>query len=261
MPEPLIFALVAAVGLAVGSFLNVCIYRLPRHESLLLPASHCPACGRALTWYENIPVLSWVALRGRCRTCGTRISVMYPLVELAAGAIAVAWYVHFGLSFLFASRLVFALALLVLFVIDLQERILPNMITVPGAIVGLALSFFGPPEQPGWRDSFIGLLAGGGGLWLLAEVWLRVRHEEGMGLGDVKMLAMIGAFLGWKVMFLTVMLSSVLGSVVGFAIIAARIGDRKYQLPFGTFLALVALVMCLAGEPAWSWYVGRFFYR
>jgi leader peptidase (prepilin peptidase)/N-methyltransferase len=251
MPEPFALVVVAALGLAVGSFLNVCIYRLPRRESLAFPASHCTACGRSLRWYENVPVLAYVILRGRCRTCGARISPVYPLIELAAGALAVLWYGQFGLSILFASRLLFAFALLVLFVIDLQQRILPNVITLPGVLVGLAFSLFGPP---GWLDSLIGVLVGGLGLFLIAELYYRIRGEEGMGMGDVKMLAMIGAFLGWKLMLLTLVLSSLVGALVGVGMLALRKGDLKYALPFGTFLALGALVASLIGDPIVNWY-------
>jgi leader peptidase (prepilin peptidase)/N-methyltransferase len=252
MPEPLTLVVVAAFGLAIGSFLNVCIYRLPRRESLAFPASHCPACGRSLQWYENVPILAYMILRGRCRTCGARISPVYPLIELAAGALAVLWYGQFGLSILFASRLLFAFALLVLFVIDLQQRILPNVITLPGVLVGFAFSLFGPP---GWLDSLIGVLVGGLGLFLLAELYYRIRGEEGMGMGDVKMLAMIGAFLGWKLMLLTLVLSSLVGALVGVGMLALRKGDLKYALPFGTFLALGALVASLIGDPIVNWYL------
>jgi len=252
MPEPLTLVVVAAFGLAVGSFLNVCIYRLPREESLVWPASHCTACNRPLAWYENVPVLSYFVLRGRCRTCRTRISATYPVVEIAAAAIAVAWYQQFGLSLLFASRLVFAFALVVLFVIDLRHRILPNVITLPGIAVGFAFSLVAPP---GWLDSLIGLLAGGGALYLLAEGYYRIRGEEGMGMGDVKMLGMIGAFLGWKLMILTLVLSSLAGALVGGLIIAWRKGDVKYALPFGTFLALGALVASLFGDGIVHWYM------
>lgn len=252
IPHSLALVLVGAFGLIVGSFLNVCIYRVPRGESLVLPASHCPACGRSLRWFENVPVVSYLILRGRCRTCAVRISPVYPLIEIVAALVAMIWYEQFGLSVLFVSRLVFAFALLVLFVIDLRQRILPNIITLPGILVGFAFSLPGPP---GWLDSLIGVLVGGGVLFLLAEGYYRIRHEEGMGMGDVKMLAMIGAFLGWKLMLLTLVLSSLLGAVVGLLMIAARKGDLKYALPFGTFLALAALVASVAGEPIVNWYL------
>ncbi len=252
MIEPRVVVLVVAFGLIFGSFLNVCIYRLPRHESLAFPASHCTACSRPLSWFENVPVVSYLVLRGRCRTCGGRISPGYPIVELATAGIAVVCYARFGLSILFASRLVFAFALLVLFVIDLRQRILPNVITVPGVAVGFLFSLAVPP---GWLDSLIGVLIGGVGLFLIAEIYYRVRGEEGMGMGDVKMLAMIGAFLGWKLMLLTLMLSSLVGAVVGLLVIALHKGDMKYALPFGTFLAVGALFASVAGDPIVNWYL------
>jgi leader peptidase (prepilin peptidase)/N-methyltransferase len=251
MPDSLTLVVVGAFGLVIGSFLNVCIYRLPRNESLVLPASHCTACGRPLHWYENVPVAAYVILRGRCRTCGVRISPMYPLIEITAAVLAVVWCEQFGLSVLFVSRLLFAFALLVLFVIDLQQRILPNVITLPGVLVGFLFSLLGPP---GWMDSLIGVLAGGAGLFLLAEAYYRIRGEEGMGMGDVKMLAMIGAFLGWKLMLLTLVLSSAVGALFGVAMLVSRTGDLKYALPFGTFLALGALFASLMGDPIVTWY-------
>jgi leader peptidase (prepilin peptidase)/N-methyltransferase len=257
IPDAMALVLVVGFGLIVGSFLNVCIYRLPRRESLVLPASHCTACGRSLRWFENVPVLSYLILRGRCRTCSVRISPVYPAIEMAAAVVAVIWYEQFGLSVLFVSRLVFAFALLVLFVIDLRQRILPNVITVPGVVVGFAFSLLGPSDLPGWRDSLIGLVAGGGVLYLLAESWWLVRHEEAMGFGDIKMLAMIGAFLGWQLMILTLVFASLVGAVVGLVMIAAGTGNRKSQLPFGTFLALAALLACVVGQPVVNWYIDR----
>ncbi len=255
IPNSLMVVIVAAFGLIFGSFLNVCIYRLPRRESLVFPASHCTACGRSLRWFENIPVVSYLVLRGRCRTCGVRISLVYPVIELAAAIVAVVWYEQFGLSLLFASRLVFAFALLVLFMIDLRERILPNVITLPGILVGFVFSLVGPP---GWLESLIGIVAGGGVLFLMAEAYYRVRHEEGMGMGDVKMLAMVGAFLGWKLMLLALILSSLVGAVVGLGMIVTRKGDMKYALPYGTFLALAALVATVVGEPIVNWYAALY---
>ncbi len=255
MPDSLVLVFVGAFGLVFGSFLNVCIYRLPRHESLAMPASHCTSCGRPLRWYENIPVISYLALRGRCRTCGVPISMMYPLVEATAGALAIAWYLQFGLSVLFVARLLFAFALVVLFVIDLRQRILPNVITVPGIVVGFAFSLFGPP---GWFDSLIGILVGGGFLYLLAEAWWLIRHEEAMGFGDIKMLGMIGAFLGWQQTVFTLIFASFLGAIIGLALIAAGKGGRKSQLPFGTFLAIAALAACVVGERVVGWYTSLY---
>jgi len=243
-------------GLLIGSFLNVCIYRLPRDLSIVWPASRCTTCGRELSWYENIPVISYLALRARCRSCGERISPMYPLIEIVTALIfagALAWY---GLTPLFAVRLVFACAMVVLSVIDLQHQILPNEITLPGIAVGLVASVF---LEPGFRDALIGAVAGAAILWLIAWTYERLRHQEGLGFGDVKMLAMIGAFLGWPSMLLTLVIASFLGSVVGLSLIASNRGDLGSKLPFGTFLAAAAIVSALAGPDIIAWYAG--FYR
>ncbi|MBI2187865.1 MAG: prepilin peptidase [Acidobacteria bacterium] len=251
-----VISIFAVLGLAVGSFLNVCIYRLPRRESLLWPASHCPSCGRPLAWYENVPLVSWVALRGRCRTCRAPISPAYPIVEGATSVVFAGAALVYGLTWLLAVRLLFASALIVLFVIDLRHRILPNAITLPGIAAGFVASWFLPP---GWISSLIGIVAGGGVLLLIAEAYYRVRGQEGLGMGDVKMLAMIGAFLGWPLTVLTLVLASFAGSVVGVALIASRRGSMQAALPFGTFLALGAIVAAVAGDRILAWYLS--FYR
>ena len=244
------------LGLAVGSFLNVCIYRLPLEQSLLFPGSRCMTCNRSLAWYENVPVVAWLVLRGRCRTCHTGIPAVYPLVEAFTGAMFVgaAWY--YGPGWLLFSRLLLGCSLVVLFFIDLHHRILPNVITVPGTIVGFMLSFVTPP---GWISSLIGLVIGGLIPLALAEVYLRVRKIEGLGMGDVKMLALVGAFLGWRLVLLTLALGSFLGSIVGLTLIAFRRGDMKLALPFGTFLGIAAMVSATVGDRIIAWYLQ--FYR
>jgi leader peptidase (prepilin peptidase)/N-methyltransferase len=246
---------VAVFGAAVGSFLNVCIHRLPLRMSLAWPASHCPQCQAPIKPYDNVPVLGYLWLRGRCRQCHAPISLKYPIVEAITAAIFVACFLLFD-SAVLVQRLIFACAMIVLFVVDLEHRILPDLITLPGIVAGFVFSLFMPP---GWVSSLIGLVVGGGSLWLLGEVYFRLRHEEGMGFGDVKMLAMIGAFLGWKLMLLTLVLSSFIGSVVGVAMIVLNKGDMKYALPFGTFLAIGALVSSAVGDPIVNWYAS--FYR
>jgi leader peptidase (prepilin peptidase)/N-methyltransferase len=242
----------AIFGAIVGSFLNVCIYRLPLGKSVVWPGSACPNCGRSLAWFENLPVLSYLALWGRCRTCQHPIAGRYPLVEaLTALMFAAAWS-YYGPGLLLASRLLFGCALIVLFAIDLEHQLLPNAITLPGIVIGFVFSLM---VGPGWLDSLIGILVGGGVLYAIAEIYYRVRKEEGLGMGDVKMLAMIGAFLGWPLTLLTLVLSSVLGSVIGIAIVMARKGDMKYALPFGTFLAAGAILAALAGDDVIAWYV------
>jgi leader peptidase (prepilin peptidase) / N-methyltransferase len=248
-------AFLLLTGVAVGSFLNVCVYRLPRHESLMWPASHCTSCQRTLSWFENLPVAGWAALRGRCRTCRAPISIMYPLVETVTALVFVAGYLIYGWTPLLAVRLLFACGMIVLFVIDLQHRILPNVITLPGAALGLLFSLFLPP---GFASSLIGLLAGGGVLFAIAEVYYRLRGHEGLGMGDVKMLAMIGAFLGWPLMLVTLVLASFAGSIVGLALIASGRGGLQAALPFGTFLAVGALVAAVAGDAMLAWYLSLY---
>jgi len=248
-------AILALLGLAVGSFLNVCIHRLPRDQSLNSPPSRCPACEYRLRWFDNVPILSYVLLGGRCRKCRARISIRYPLVELITMALFVIHGEVFGWSALLVPRLVFACAMVVLFAIDLEHQLLPNVITLPGIVVGLIASAVLPP---GIVDALIGVLIGGGVLWLIGEAYFRFSGHEGMGGGDVKMLAMIGAFLGWKLVLVTLVLSSIAGSVIGLLVIAIRKGGMKYALPYGTFLALGALVASLAGESIVNWYVGLY---
>ena len=244
------------MGLLIGSFLNVCILRLPAGLSVVRPASRCPHCGHLLAWFENVPVVSFLVLRRRCRKCGESISWQYPIVELVTCAVFVAATLQFGLSWLLVSRLVLACALIVLFMIDLRHRILPNTITLPGIVVGFAFSL---AAEPGWMSSLIGLVAGGGVLLAIAEAYYRIRHEHGLGMGDVKMLAMLGAFLGWKAMLLTLVLSSLVGSVVGLGLIATHRGDMKYALPFGTFLAAAAMLSIFVGDPIVLWYFSFYF--
>jgi leader peptidase (prepilin peptidase)/N-methyltransferase len=253
---PLVALGVTAFGLIVGSFLNVCMHRLPLRESVVWPASRCPHCRTDLKPYDNIPVLSYVLLGGRCRACREPISLQYPIVELLTAVIFLGTFLLFEPPVLF-QRLLFASAMIVLFVIDLEHRILPDVITLPGVVLGFLFSFFMPP---GWRDSAIGIVAGGGSLWLMGEAYFRLRHEEGMGFGDVKMLAMIGAFLGWKLMLLTLIISSLLGSIIGVGMIALKRGDMKYALPFGTFLAVGALVAAVAGDTIVNWYASFYQY-
>ena len=247
--------ILAVLGLAVGSFLNVCVHRLPRGQSLSAPPSRCPHCDYRLRWFDNIPVVSYAMLGGRCRKCSARISIRYPIVELVTMALFVLHGAVFGWSPLLIPRLVFACAMVVLFAIDMEHQLLPNAITLPGIVVGLIASTVLPP---GIIDALIGVLIGGGVLWLIGEAYFRYSGHEGMGGGDVKMLAMIGAFLGWKLVLVTLVLSSVLGSIIGLIVIALRKGGMKYALPYGTFLALGALVASLAGDAIVNWYVGLY---
>jgi leader peptidase (prepilin peptidase) / N-methyltransferase len=246
--------LVALIGAAVGSFLNVCIHRLPRHESVMHPPSQCPRCGRRLRWFENVPVLSWLALRARCGGCGEPISVMYPVVELLTAGVFVLAYFKFGMTPLFGVRLLFASAMIVLAITDLRERLLPNAITYPGVVVGLLCSFFLPP---GIISALVGVLLGAGVPFLIGEAFYRIRGIEGLGMGDVKMLGMVGAFLGWQLALFTLFAASMLGVLIGLPLTAVK-RDRYYQIPLGTFLALGALVSAFAGEEIVQWYAGLY---
>jgi leader peptidase (prepilin peptidase) / N-methyltransferase len=243
----------AVLGLCIGSFLNVVIYRLPLKKSIASPPSRCRNCDYLLRWYDNIPVLSWLRLRGRCRKCGTGVSIQYPIVELITGAlfVLVIWLTPVGP--LLASRLILVCILIALFGIDLEHQILPNSITLPGIVIGLLFSLIAPP---GWKDALVGALLGGTILYGIAWAYYLWRREEGMGMGDVKMLAMIGAFLGWKAVLVTLVLSSFAGAIIGLAMMAVQKGDMKYALPFGTFLAIGTVIAMFVGDPLVAWYAG-----
>ncbi len=245
--------LVVAFGLAIGSFLNVCIYRLPRGESVVSPPSRCPSCGRGLRWFENVPVLGYLLVGGRCRTCRVAVSPMYPIVEAGTTFLFLLQYWQLGWQPLLGIRLVFVAAMIALFVTDLQHRILPNVITLPGVVIGVAASLL---FEPGWRASLIGVVVGGGALWAVGEAYFRIRGEEGMGMGDVKMLAMIGAFLGWQLMLVTLLIASLAGSAFGGGMILLDRGSMKYALPLGSFLAAGALIATHVGRPLLEWYGG-----
>jgi leader peptidase (prepilin peptidase) / N-methyltransferase len=245
--------LFAVLGLVVGSFLNVCIYRLPHGSSVAWPPSHCTSCARQLAWFENVPVVSWIVLRGRCRGCGAQISMIYPIVEILTAVLVVGAYLVYGLTPLLAVRLLFVCALVVLFAIDFEHQILPNVITLPGIVIGFALSFLVPP---GWASSLGGMLAGGLFPFLVAEAYLRIRGREGMGMGDFKMLGMVGAFLGWPLVWVTLILSCLLGIVVGGgALLISRRGFGT-RIPFGTFIAVAALVGVYWSDQVLSTYAG-----
>jgi leader peptidase (prepilin peptidase)/N-methyltransferase len=252
----LTFVLAAGVlGLFVGSFLNVCIYRLPLGRTVLWGRSHCPHCNRQIRSWENVPIVSWLALGGRCAGCHAPIGIQYPLVELVTGALfaGAAWL--YGPTWLLVPRLLFVCAMVVLFMIDLQHRILPNLITLPGIVVGLVFSLFLPP---GLRDAVIGAAACSLLLFAMGEAVSRVLGKEALGFGDVKMIAMMGAFLGWQLTLVSLFMASFLGSVIGIGLVALT-RNRDYEIPLGSFLALGALASAAVGQPLLDWYVGRMF--
>ena len=260
-------------GLIIGSFLNVCILRIPNAKSIVLPPSHCPSCGTPIKPYDNIPVVSWLVLAGRCRKCKVRISAMYPMVELGTGLLFLACYLVFGLNAEALKWAIFAALIIVLTVTDLRERILPDKVNFAGLGLGLLLSLFTrpvdgtalwlanhvfaypPPEAAlSFGDALIGAGAASGLLWLVAEGYFRARGREGMGLGDVKMMAMAGAFLGLQRALLTILAGSLLGSVIGIAVIAIGRKGRDFELPFGTFLGAGAMLVVFFGSAALDWY-------
>lgn len=246
VPSWFVFAVVAAYGLVFGSFLNVVIYRVPRELSILRPRSHCPGCGALVRWFDNVPVLSFLVLRGRCRQCGVAISPRYPLVELAAAGLLVAVVARFALTRQALAAGVLALLLLPLGLIDLEHKLLPDVLTLPGLAAGLALTTWGGLVP--LRDAAIGAALGAAVPWAVMLVYKALRGVEGMGLGDVKLLAMIGAFLGWRGVLLTLLLGAGSGAVLGVALIASGCGRRDTELPFGTFLAAGALVALFWGD-------------
>jgi leader peptidase (prepilin peptidase)/N-methyltransferase len=247
--------LLGILGLAFGSFLNVVIHRLPRKQSLVWPGSACPNCGKPIRWYDNVPLAGWLLLRGRCRDCHAPISIRYPVVELVTAAAFLACYWQVGAQPLLIPRLLLSAALIALFAIDLEHQLLPDWITLPGILVGLLFSIVLPP---GFRDALLGVLLGGGVLWAIGEGWSRLRGMEAMGFGDVKMLAMVGAFLGWKLVILTFVLSSFIGGLFAAGLLLSRRTTLTSALPFGTFLAIAAFVASLWGDQLLAWYLSLY---
>jgi len=240
-------------GALVGSFLNVCIFRLPKKESIIWPGSHCPHCKKQIKFYDNIPLISYILLMGECRYCKKPISFQYPLVEGTTALCSLFLIMKFGpsLGYLFYFALV--AALIVITVIDLYHQIIPDVISLPGIGVGLIASLILP--QNAFLNSLIGVLLGGGSLFIVGTLYQWLFKREGMGGGDVKLLAMIGAFLGWKAVILTILLSSLIGSITGIIIMVLKGKDFKYAIPFGPFLSLGAVISLFYGESLINWYL------
>ena len=239
-------------GLCVGSFLNVCIYRIPAEKSIIFPGSTCPNCDSSIRFYDNIPLLSYLVLGGKCRQCQTPISFRYPMIELMAGAFSVGLYLKFGLSIESAVYFIFISVLIVIAFIDIDHRIIPDRITLPG----IAFFFGAALALPGlsWTDSLLGILIGGGSLFAVAVVYHLLTKREGMGGGDIKLLAMIGALVGWKGVFFTIFVSSALGTLSGLLIMAATRQNLKLAVPFGPFLSIGAAVYVFFGPQLVLWY-------
>lgn len=241
-------------GAVVGSFLNVCIYRLPAGKSIVFPPSACPACATPIRWYDNIPIVGWLVLGGKCRACRAPISRQYPLVELLNGLLTLALFAKLGPTATFAVLWVFCCALVVITFIDLEHQIIPDVISLPGIVLGFISSFFLPWHS--WSNSLIGIVAGGGFLLLIAYGYELLTKKEGMGGGDIKLLAMMGAFLGWRAVPFIIFAASLLGSVVGVTLMLVQKKDGKLAIPFGPFLAFGAVLFIFYGKQLINWYLG-----
>jgi leader peptidase (prepilin peptidase) / N-methyltransferase len=252
--DPVVWSTVFVLGLCLGSFLNVVIHRLPRGESLTHPRSHCPRCQRTIRPWHNIPVLGWLWLRGRCADCGLPISPRYPLIELAGGGLLLVAAAAFPTPLRSLSAAWFFFSLTAVLFIDAEHRIIPDEISLGGAALGLLLAHW----TVGLVPALIGALAGAGGLFLVSVIYRGLRHRDGMGMGDVKLAAMLGAFLGLPGVVLTVLLASLLGSLLGGVLVLSRRGSGATALPFGSFLAPAAALALLWGPRIWAWYGGFF---
>lgn len=244
-------AVAFVLGLAFGSFLNVVIARLPRGESVVRPRSRCPRCKKTIRPWDNVPLVSYLLLGGRCRDCGKSIPSRYPMVELTAGILLWLLVRHAAHPLLLVPHAAFLLTLLAIAWIDLDTRTIPDVFTIPGVGLGLAASLFGPP---GLGPALLGAVAGGASLWLVGYAYERATGVPGMGGGDVKLAAMMGAFLGAAGVFGAIFLASLAGSVFGAVLIASGKGSRRSAIPFGTFLAPAAMVLLLYGNTLFGWY-------
>ena len=259
LPEPTLSVFVFVVGLVLGSFLNVCIHRMPIGQSIARPRSRCPSCARPIPWFQNIPLVSWLALRGKCGGCGSRISVRYPFVEALSGVALLALWRLFGPTAAFGISTAFALSMVVLFFTDYDHQLLPDAITLTGLGAGLLIapanSFLGEGLSHRVWLAVAGAALGAGILWSIGAVYTRIRGVEAMGMGDVKMMAMVGAFGGPVAVLFTLFVASIVGAVFGLALIPLRGRSISDALPFGCFLAPSALAALLVGRRAVEAYV------
>ncbi len=240
------------IGLIIGSFSNVCIYRLPRNESLIRPGSHCPQCNKSIQFYDNIPLISYLILKGKCRYCQDKIPMQYPIVELSTGLFYLALYLFYGIRFMTIVYMILCSVLIIISFIDIKERIIPDVLSLPFIVIGFILSFFLRNLSP--IDSLLGILAGGGSLLLIAVAGTYLFRKEAMGGGDVKLAAMIGAFLGWQLTLLSLFLGFFLGSVIGIAVLIKNKGQSDI-VPFGPFIAMGAIIAIFWGQNIINWYL------
>jgi leader peptidase (prepilin peptidase)/N-methyltransferase len=246
-------AFVFIFGMMIGSFLNVCICRMPHDESVISPPSHCPQCSYQIRWYDNVPLLSYLLLQGKCRGCGAHISLQYPLVELLNGILTLFLFLRFGPTLVFAALFLFCSALVVVTFIDIEHQIIPDEISLTGIVIGFVLSFF--LKGHNWLNSLLGILLGGGSLLLVAYSYQWLTGKEGMGGGDIKLLAMMGAFLGWKAILFIIFSGSLVGSIVGVSIMLFQKKDSKLAIPFGPYLAFGAVLYIFYGQTLIRWYL------
>ncbi|MBI5892443.1 MAG: prepilin peptidase [Deltaproteobacteria bacterium] len=253
MAEIITFVTVFAFGASIGSFLNVCIYRIPEGKSIISPPSSCPNCSNPIRFYDNIPIISYLILFGRCRNCKASISIQYPIVEALTGFFAVLILYYFGFTIDGLIYFLFIASLIVITFIDLKLQIIPDIISLPGIIVGFICSSFLLPT--GFINSLLGIFLGGGSLFLVAYGYKKVAGIEGMGGGDIKLIAMVGAFLGWKAVIMTIFAGSFVGAIIGTIAMLIQGKDTKYAIPFGPFLALGAALYLFIGQDFINWYV------
>jgi len=242
------------LGACIGSFLNVCIYRIPAGESVVSPRSRCPHCGHLIRWYENLPILSYLCLRARCAGCGKGISIRYPLVETLTGFLFLSTLYHFSLTWATPIYMVFVAGLVAITFIDYDHQIIPDVISLPGIVAGFGCSFLIP--WVGWLDSLLGILLGGGLLFAIAFGYEFLTKKEGMGGGDIKLLAMIGAFMGWQAVFPVIFIASLIGTLVGVPLMFLQKADGRLAIPFGPFLSLAAIVWLFYGRDLLQFYFG-----
>lgn len=253
MSETMFFTFAAGVmGLMFGSFANVCVHRIPQGLSIVSPGSRCPACGTAIAWYDNIPLLSWMLLGGKCRSCKAAISIRYPILELVMGLswAGLAW--RYGMTPLLAQALVLASLLWILTLIDLETFLLPNVLTFLGIAIGLVFSWYFGNGQ----DALIGVVAGYGAFWAIAKLFFLATGREGMGYGDFKLLAMLGAFMGWQALPFIVFASSLVGAVIGSVFLLISRKGIRAEIPFGPYLAAAGMIWFLWGADILQWYAG-----
>ncbi|MCB0362471.1 MAG: prepilin peptidase [Bdellovibrionales bacterium] len=251
-----IFSIMFLLGLVVGSFSNVLIYRVPLRGNIAWPGSACPKCKIPIKWRDNIPLLSWVILRGKCRSCHQAISWRYPLVELICGLLLGFLFLRLGLCWTLLEYSVFCIGLVVVSFIDIEYMIIPDVFTWPGMFLGLVGAALSPERS--FSDSFAGLALGFGFLWAIAYIYVALRKEEGMGGGDIKLIGWIGAVLGWQSIPFVILVSSIIGSFAGILFALKTRGSLKSTIPFGPYLALASLLYIFGGESIGHWYLRLF---